>query len=170
MMLAAALVRLSSVLSFGCHDVNESSGHFDVPPGTDSIGEYAFKNCLTLKSITIPGSVRIINKGAFENCGLISVSIPNFIAEVAERAFADCSYLMSVNVTETSAPPDTNEIEGKIAKMAFSNCYNLTSVYIPESIQNIGEGAFQLCAQLETITNLGTVKIANGIFLGCTSH
>ncbi|MCR5849454.1 MAG: leucine-rich repeat domain-containing protein [Bacteroidaceae bacterium] len=40
---------------------------------------------------------------------------------------------------------------------AFFNCYNLTSVSIPNSVTHIGDGAFQGC------NHLTTIKIGNGV-------
>ncbi len=54
--------------------------------------------------------------------------------------------------------PTTIEINGKtsrvtnIAEYAFSNCYYLTNITIPNSVTSIEEYAFYLCDQLQSVT------------------
>ena len=46
----------------------------------------------------------------------------------------------------------------KIADSAFNGCYNLTSVTIPESVTEIGAGAFAWCPLTEvTIPNASAI-------------
>ena len=62
-----------------------------------SIGEYAFYNCLGLKSVTIPEGVTSIGDSAFWDCsGLPSVTIPSSVTSIGKDAFYSCSGLTSV--------------------------------------------------------------------------
>ncbi len=64
-----------------------------------SIGAYAFYNCSSLTSVTIPNSVTNIGEYAFYNCsGLTSITIPNSVKSVGDRAFYNCSSLMSIEI------------------------------------------------------------------------
>ena len=55
-----------------------------------SIGNGAFQNC-SVTSITIPNSVTSIGSEAFDGCsGLTSITIPNSVTSIGERAFSDC--------------------------------------------------------------------------------
>ena len=55
-----------------------------------------------------------------------------------------------------------------IGNHAFSNCGNLTSISIPDSVIGIGEYAFWCCRGLTTITIPDSVtNIGNGAFIGC---
>jgi hypothetical protein len=57
-----------------------------------------------------------------------------------------------------------------IANNGFANAASITSVFIPEGMNNIGSNAFQNCTGLTSITIPNTVKsIANGAFSGCTN-
>ena len=57
-----------------------------------------------------------------------------------------------------------------IGKSAFSRCYSLTSIRIPDSVTSIGEGAFYSCNRLTSITIPDSVtSIGERAFTGCTS-
>ena len=57
-----------------------------------------------------------------------------------------------------------------IGNSAFSNCSNLTSVTIPESVTTIGHWAFQGCRALTDIVIPNGVTVINqGVFSNCTS-
>ena len=73
------------------------------------IGSYAFENCTSLTSITIPNSVTIIGEEAFWGCtSLTSITIPNSVTSIGEWAFEYCYKLVevinksSLNITKGS--------------------------------------------------------------------
>lgn len=56
-----------------------------------------------------------------------------------------------------------------IGDYAFEDCYNLTSIEIPNSISSIGYAAFRNCSRLTTVTiNNGVTKIGDNAFEWCT--
>ena len=57
-----------------------------VPDGVFYIGNYAFNDCSSLSSVSIPGSVQRIYQGAFSNCALTSVTLSRD-CKVHESAF-----------------------------------------------------------------------------------
>jgi len=62
-----------------------------------AIGDYAFKNCRSLTSVTIPDSVISIRDGAFYACSrLTSVTIPDSVTSIERNAFSKCSSLTSI--------------------------------------------------------------------------
>ncbi|MBO5989528.1 MAG: leucine-rich repeat domain-containing protein [Paludibacteraceae bacterium] len=87
-----------------------------------SIGAYAFFECTSLTSVTIPNSVTTIGKGAFEICvGLTSVTIPNSVTTIGEEAFRSCSRLTSVTIPNSVT---------MIRWGAFKDCSSLTILTI----------------------------------------
>ncbi len=80
----------------------DENGHAVIPEGTTEIIEMAFEDCTTLVSIEIPGSVKVINYGAFFGCtGLTSVVIPEGVENIWECAFKGCTSLASVSLPES---------------------------------------------------------------------
>ena len=64
-----------------------------------SIGNYAFRGCSGLTSVTIGSGVTSIGSGAFYDCsGLTSVTIPNSVTSIGHVAFYKCSGLTSVTI------------------------------------------------------------------------
>ena len=58
----------------------------------------------------------------------------------------------------------------KIGTSAFSTCYDLTNVIIPDTVTSVGESAFHCCTSLTSINIPNSVtSIGYGAFYNCTS-
>ena len=65
---------------------------------------------------------------------------------------------------------DLSQIQSSVIPAnAFEGMENLRSVVISNTITEIGEGAFQGCENIETITLPGVTTIGEGAFEGCTN-
>jgi hypothetical protein len=69
--------------------------------GIKSIGELAFSQCESLKSIALPHSLTEIGAEAFHSSGLKSITVPKAVVSIGERAFGVCESLASVKLFDT---------------------------------------------------------------------
>ena len=162
---------------------------FSAPVTT--IGWYAFANCRSLTSVTIPDSVTEIGDSAFAVCSsLTSVTIPDSVTTIENFAFGRCSSLTAFygkfasadnrclivdGVLTSFAPAGLTEYTipdsvTTIGESAFGHCSSLTSVTIPENVTTIGRYAFAFCISLTSVTMLDSVtEIGLLAFKGCSS-
>lgn len=109
-----------------------------------SIGDSAFSNCKSLKSITIPDLVTSIGPYTFSGCeSLISITIPDSVTHIPNRAFYNCTSLELINIPDSITD---------IGTLAFSRCTSLKEIILPDNGIKIYSGAFSGCTNLESIT------------------
>ncbi len=159
-----------------------------IPPNVRSIGNWAFWCCGGLTSVTIPECVTNIGKKAFWGCkGLTTVSLPQSLVGVEGDAFRVCTNLTSVIMPENVANiggcvfayctglqqinvAANNQKYTSIDGVLYTKdctklvmCPNgMTSVTIPESVTNIGLGAFCGCGELTAISIPQNVRNIGG--------
>ena len=146
---------------------SELDGHM-----VTGIGDWAFANCDSLISVTIPGSVTSIGVNPFSKCGKlikINVSPENEYLAVTDGVLfskPDCRlvcYPCAFIQTEYSIPDGIRII----GDWAFCGC-SLVSVTIPDSVTSVGEGAFSDCGSLTSITIPDSVtSIGDWAFFYC---
>ena len=132
-----------------------------IPGSMTSIGSSAY-GCTGLTSVTIPDSVASIGDRAFEDCtGLTSVTIGYSVTSIGRYAFHGCTGLTSVTIPDSVT---------SIGYEAFSGCAGLTSVTIPDSVTSIGWSAFRGCIGLISATIGNSVtSIGSSAFFGCSN-
>lgn len=125
-------------------------------------------------------TVTAIDPAAFMDCAsLTSISIPSSVTSIGEHAFACCTALDSVDISDLSAwcsidfgSETANPcyhahhlyLNGEeiadlmipdqvdtINSYAFSGCSSIKSVYIPSSVREIGVAVFSNCSSLTRI-------------------
>ena len=135
----------------GCD--KSAKGAITIPSKIDgksvtSIGDWAFRDCTGLTSITIPNSVTRIGIMAFRDCtGLTSITLSNSVTSIRDWAFWGCTGLTSITI------PDSVTI---IGIWAFLGCTGLTSITLGNSVTSIREGVFDGC------TGLISINVASG--------
>lgn len=187
--------------------------------GVLRVGFYAFQFCRNLKKVSIPKSLTFMEQGAFDSCHSIEQikideSNPTFKNINGNHIYSkDGTKLIKYavgDISETFKVPDTVKIIGdrafehsenlknisingveSIGWQAFSGCYSLTSVEIPDTVknmelyafgycfslttvyignglENIEQGAFNYCENLSTVyIGKGLKTIKSGAFIGC---
>lgn len=102
----------------------------------------AFQNC-TISSISIPEGIKYINHSAFANCtNLSSIIIPNGVKFIGYNAFANCERLTIISLP--------NSVE-KIEHEAFDNCTSFESIKLPQDLKIIEHELFRNCSNLESV-------------------
>ena len=169
----AAVVSEVDVFSSN-HDIRyfDELKHFT---GVEELGVAAFRNCASLRRITIPSHVRVIGDFAFDGCyelnniiftegqlerigahafslctSLQQVELPSTVTELGESAFYYCISLARVNI-----PDGVREI----CPTTFASCTELQSIYIPCSVKTADESAFIDCFSLTTATLPATLAL-----------
>ena len=157
------------------------------------IGDFAFRDCSGLTSVTIPNGVTSIGEHAFCFCsGLTSVTIPASVTTIGWSAFSPCSGLLAISVSEANpryksvdglllSKDGTSLIQGvngdvtipnsvtSIEDYAFSGCSGLTSVTIGNGVTSIGHDAFSGCSGLTSVTiGNGVTSIGDYAFSSCS--
>ena len=98
----------------------------DLPDGVTSIGNYAFSGCSDLTSIDLPDKVTSIGECAFYDCdALKSIDLPDGLTSIRDMAFYHCDALETVICLATTPPT--------MDAMAFFECTNLKTIYVPAS-------------------------------------
>ena len=68
-----------------------------VPEGIHTIGEGAFKGCVSLRQVTLPKSLRQIEANAFKGCRkLEEIQIPHGVTKIGDYAFHRCHSLKEI--------------------------------------------------------------------------
>ncbi len=161
----------------------------------ETIGNEAFSECINLKNINLPTSLKTIGRWAFSDCHSLeslwigplvdSIGLNSFNAEqladfavdpANEHYASEDSVLYNKDKTtlikymrgktETSfSIPDTVT---KIDESAFYASLKLGTVTIPSTVNNIGDEAFYWSG-IKSVTFLGNIPptVGSGIFTSC---
>lgn len=141
-----------------------------VPSSVRTIESGAFAGSTELLSLTVSERTETIGADAFDDCTkLETVSIPAWaIGPIPKTALVSVNVICGDTVPESAfknvATLTTVTLTGvkEIGKEAFYGCTVLNSVIMSDAIEYIGEGAFDLCAQIST-NSTGGVEYLGGV-------
>jgi hypothetical protein len=126
-----------------------------VPDSVKLVGEGAFASCEELERVTLGKSVVSLGKRAFEKCiNLREASLPDALEEIGAYCFSGCENLLSVRADGGVS----------IGAYAFKNCEKLHSFSFPETLDSIGEGAFEASGITSAHLPESVTKIGKGAF------
>jgi len=175
------------------NDYDESN---KLPSNVNIVDDYAFSECVNLKELVFPDSLRIIGDYAFSFTGLTSVTIPWNLTSLGEGAFSHCydlkqfisdeneKYLAydgvlyeknsSLNLFcypagKTDKTFEVDEAVSGINTYSFAGARNLEKVTIPKNILILQNYTFFECTNLKEINLENVVILENRVFDSCTS-
>ena len=154
------------------------------PDSLKSIGNYAFCDCVGLTALNIPNSVISIGRFTFKDCvNLKEVTIGEAVKEIDSDAFSGCTGVETLNYNaidakvanivgvygyvyqafgDMSRSIKTLQIGNKVKKIpdyAVVGFNRLTHVQLPNSVKEIGAGAFVNCNLNTLIIGAEVTKI-----------
>lgn len=125
-----------------------------------SIGESAFYNCKSLKTVTVSDDIKILERNAFEETPLVD-DVTSDTVLINDKILYSCN---NKDITEFTF---TDNITA-IASGAFSKCKKLTEIAIPENVKILGGYVFYNCSTLKTITLPSKLDaVYSSMFYGC---
>ena len=122
-----------------------------LPAGLDTIPDNLLAKCYKLKGITIPKSVKVIGKNAFQEC----TNLTNFptleknseLDIVLDGAFLGCTGFKNLIIPESVTD---------IRKEAFLNCKNVEILSLPSSLAHLSSRVFAGCDSLKNVYALSS--------------
>ena len=124
-----------------------------LPDSLKKIGRFAFQGCNNIKEITIPKSVREIGQDAFRLSGIEKLVIKDMAAWCGVKksgGFINSYTKVFLNEEEIKdlVVPDGITI---IEPNTFNGFKSIETVYIPESVDSIGDNAFLGCTNITKV-------------------
>ena len=128
---------------------------YEIPPGTESVGDYAFFHRAGLSKLIMPDSLRYIGYAAFDGCaGLTEIALPENMTGLSDDAFENCTALEKVTM-----PRKLNYLGGGV----FARCDSLRHIVVygdsfssfsmrgpkPEELTVRGNWGRYLCSSLD---------------------
>lgn len=102
-----------------------------LPESITEIGERAFDECHSLRSVNIPNGVTEIKSHAFARTALEDLVLPSGLKSIEDYAFFECGALKALVISEGVA---------FIGFKAFAGCGELETVELPNSLEEIELG------------------------------
>ena len=141
--------------------IGKKDTSFVMPSGVTTVGNRAFAGCTSLTSVEIPNSVTSIGEDAFDDCTNIKeLEAPTIALSLIPRDSLKTVVINGGETIDDRALSDCKQLESvtipnsvtTIGSRAFYYCTSLTSVTIPNSVTTIGDYAFGVCTGLTSIT------------------
>ena len=135
-----------------------------------AIGEDAFRGCESIKTVTLPASVKRIEEAAFRGCtGLAFIDIPDTVKYIDDEAFYGCKGLTYVTIGRGAET---------IGDWVFAHCASLASIVVDKRnkkyqskgnclIEKKAKRLIAGCKNSEIPKDGSVTEIAWSAFAGC---
>jgi len=136
----------------------------EIPESVLSISKHSFYNCIKLRKIVIPPSVKIIENNPFSNLPLLKLenNSPHFIFKdgaLYNKTMTTLFYYEHGTKSKHLMIPEGVKI---IGRHSFYNCKTIERITIPASVKIIGYNPFTNCSSLKLINNSPEFAYENG--------
>ena len=102
-----------------------------------------FHSCFALTSISLPDSMLEIGEKAFYRCiSISSVRMPGYLERIGKHSFAECHALHSVSLPVTLK---------RIEDYAFAGCRGLHTMLFPDHRTSVGNAVLSDCTSLDVL-------------------
>ncbi|MDE7082800.1 MAG: leucine-rich repeat protein [Clostridia bacterium] len=168
---------VSSMALTRYHGDGDENGVVIIPEGKNimSIGEDAFKDNTKITKVIIPQSVTSIGKNAFKGCTNlkevyfiseeeVDYTAKDFVSKsgmtlIDRNAFEGCTSLEKLDLSNVKVI--------SVAREAFKDCENLTTIVKSTAIGTMYDRAFMGCKSLTKIDISGLHSAGANVFSGC---
>ena len=132
----------------------------EIGDGVSIIGDYAFRTCVAMSSITVPNNVQKINKYAMGGCRQVRcIVIPAGVTMISTYVFSAMSALNIVSIPNSVY---------SIGSYVFDECSRVESIVLPDGITYLSDGIFRSCSNLRSFKIPRKVSvIGSGVWRGC---
>ncbi|MEE1011525.1 MAG: leucine-rich repeat protein [Acutalibacteraceae bacterium] len=174
----------------GCYEL----ASINFPDSVKYIGDSAFGSCIDLTEVTLPVNAEYVGQYAFRGCGsLKEVTIPENVKCIGEMTFDFCEEIETVHFRAVSCDIiPISEYDGEnlpqspfitseklktitlyntvkeLPAFLYSGLKNIDKVTLPESVTDIGVGAFANSTVSETESLANIESIEEYAFKNCT--
>jgi len=131
-----------------------------LPDTVKSVGTYLFQDCYSLTSVIIPRSMDISSGNMFYTAyNLNTISMPPTVELIGTSVFYNC-----YNLEHVTIPKDCFLNNN----YAFYNCYKLKKLFIPQSTTILGTNAFYGARAATSVTIYGDLtSVGSSSFATC---
>ena len=133
-----------------CALAPDGAGHVTIPSGWTAVTQGAFRGRGSLRSVSLPDTLREAAPAAVRAAALTEVVLPDSVITVGERAFARCRSLTHIWLGSSVA---------NVGVRAFYESTALTGYNLPLSLTSMGHEAIEKTAITHVcVEGLGTQR------------
>lgn len=169
------LKRIPSYIFSECYFLE----NIQLPEGVEEIGEGSFAECHSLLNIEFPSSIKKIEDSAFMDCkNLNSIRLDDELNTIGEKAFVNTAIISIVLPTKLESIgsgvfmncENLISVRGKLKQIPdniFKGCLSLEECQLSETLNLIGEAAFEKTGIKEIIIPRSVNQICVKAFSDC---